>query len=136
MSKNIQRHNERGGAGVKLLSILMILFLAAHAGFNYVPVAYSAESFKAEMYTAVVQGLAMPGRSSTPVDAVKERVKRAVRANDVPADAYIDVKQVNKIVQAHVTYNQPVEILPLGLYTYNYHFDHTATPTGFLLKAE
>ncbi len=134
MSKIKDRRSERGGAGVKLTIILVILFLAAHAGFNYVPVAYSAESFKSEMYTAVVQGLAMPGRGITAVDAVKQRVQRAARANDVPEDALFEVKQVNKIVQAHVVYDQPVSILPFGIYTYNYHFDHTATPTGFLLK--
>ena len=134
MNKIEYKYNERGGAGVKLIIILVILFLTAHAGFNYVPVAYSAESFKSEMYTAVVQGLAMPGRGGSPVDAVKQRVMRAARANDVPEDAIMDVKQVNKVVQAHVIYDKPVSILPFGIYTYNYHFDHTATPTGFLLK--
>lgn len=134
MSNKKYRHKERGGAGVKLTIILVILFLAAHAGFNYIPVAYAAESFKSEMYTAVVQGLAMPGRDLTPVDAVKQRVQRAARANDIPEDALLEVKQVNKTVQAHVIYDKPVNILPFGLYTYNYHFDHTATPTGFLLK--
>lgn len=134
MNKNKTRHNERGGAGVKLTIILVILFLVAHGGYNYVPVAYSAESFKSEMYTAVVQGLAMPGRGMTPVDAVRERVKRAAKSNDIPEDAVMDVKMVNKVVQAHVVYTKSVDILPLGIYTYDYHFDHTATPTGFLLK--
>ena len=134
MSKSKYKHNERGGAGVKLTIVLVILFLIGHAGINYIPVAYSAESFKSEMYTAVVQGLAMPGRGMSPVDAVKERVLRAAKSNDVPEDAVMDVKMVNKVVQAHVVYTKPVSILPLGVYTYDYHFDHTATPTGFLLK--
>lgn len=134
MSKIEYKHNERGGAGVKLTIILVVLFLTAHAGFNYVPVAYSAENFKSEMYTAVVQGLAMPGKGLSPVDAVKQRIQRAAISNDVPDDAVMDVKQVNKVVQAKVVYNKPVNILPFGIYTYNYHFEHTATPTGFLLK--
>lgn len=133
MSKNKNRHNERGGAGVKLMIILAVLFLAAHGGYNYVPVAYSAESFKSEMYTAVVQGLAVPGRMS-PVEAVKTRIQRAAIANDIPEDAVFEVKEVNKVVQARVVYTKTVNILPLGIYTYNYNFDHTATPTGFLLK--
>lgn len=134
MSKINYRQNERGGAGVKLTIVLVILFLTAYAGFNYVPVAYEAESFKSEMYTAVVQGLAVPGRGLSPVAAVKERVQRAAIANDIPQDAILDVKQVNQVVQAHVVYSKSVDILPLGLYRYEYHFDHTATPTGFLLK--
>lgn len=135
MSKNKNRNNERGGAGVKLTIVMVVLFLAAHGGYNYIPVAYSAESFKSEMYTAVVQGLAVPGRMS-PVDSVKTRIQRAAVANDIPEDAVMDVKVVNKVVQAHVVYTKTVNILPLGLYTYSYHFDHTATPTGFLLKNE
>jgi len=31
--------DERGGAGVKLAAVLVVLFLLAHAGFNYIPVA-------------------------------------------------------------------------------------------------
>ncbi len=134
MSKIKYKHNERGGAGVKLTAVLVVLFLVGHAGLNYVPVAYSAESFKSEMHTAVVQGLAMPGRGITAVDAVKARVQRAAKSNDVPEDAVMDIKMVNKVVQAHVVYTKSVNILPLGLFTYDYNFDHTATPTGFLLK--
>ena len=135
MSKNRNRHGERGGAGVKLTIILVVLFLIAHGGYNYIPVAYSAESFKSEMYTAVVQGLAMPGRMS-PVDSVKIRIQRAAVANEIPEDAAMEIKEVNKVIQAHVVYTRKVNILPLGLYTYDYHFDHTATPTGFLLKEQ
>ncbi len=134
MSKIQYKHNERGGAGVKLISVLVILFLAAHAGFNYVPVAYQAESFKSEMYTAVTQSLAMPNRRLTPVDAARERIQRAAISNEIPEDAEMDIKLVKQVVQARVVYTKTVNILPLGLFTYNYHFDHTATPTGFLLK--
>ena len=133
MSRNKNRHNERGGAGVKLTIVIVVLLLVAHGGYNYVPVAYSAESFKSEMYTAVLQGSAVPGRMS-PVESVKTRIHRAAVANELPEDAVMEVKEVNKMVQAHVTYTKTVNILPLGLYKYNYHFDHTATPTGFLLK--
>jgi hypothetical protein len=38
-------------------------------------------------------------------------------------------------VQARVYYSKPIAVLPLGLYTYNYEFDHTATPTGFMVKS-
>ncbi len=124
---------ERGGAGVKLAAVLVILFLLAHAGYNYIPVAYDGESFKQEMQTAVVQGLALPN-GGKPIETTKARILRAAAQSNVPADAFVEVKQVKSVVQARVAYSRQVEMLPLGLYTYNYEFDNTATPTGFLLK--
>ena len=127
------RHAERGSAGVKLVIALAILAFGAHAGYNYVPVAYDAAALKSDMETAVLQGLAMPGKIN-PVDNVKERIARSITLNNIPKDAIVDVKQVGNSITARVTYSQPVHIMPFGLYTYNYGFDYTATPTGFLLK--
>lgn len=127
------RDAERGSAGVKLMIFLAVLFVVGNAGYNYVPVAYDAESMKTEMSTAVVQGLALPGKVN-PVDNVKARLQRAAQVNDLPPDTLIDVKQQGNVISAHVTYTKPVSILPFGIYKYNYQFDHTATPTGFLLK--
>lgn len=132
-SQDTDRVSERGAAGVKLVIVLLVLFLAGNAGYNYVPVAYDAESMKSEMSAAVMQGLALPGKVN-PVDNVKARIQRAAQTNNVPADAIIDVKQQGNVLTAHVTYSKPVSILPFGIYKYNYQFDHTATPTGFLLK--
>ena len=125
--------SERGGAGVKFLIVFVFLILAANAGYNYVPVAYAGESFKQEMDTAVVNGLAVPGRIN-PVDMVKARLKRAANDNDLPPDAVIDVKIAANTLQAHTVYTKPVHILPFGMYTYNYQFDYTAAPVGYLLK--
>ncbi len=112
---------------------MLVLFLLAHAGYNYIPVAYDGESFKQEMQTAVVQGLALPN-GGKPIETTKARILRAAAQSNVPADAFIEVKQVKTVVQARVAYSKQVEILPFGLYTYDYEFDNTATPTGFLLK--
>jgi hypothetical protein len=46
----------------------------------------------------------------------------------------LDVKQVGNGITARVTFQTPVSILPFGMYKYNYAFDYTATPTGYLLK--
>jgi hypothetical protein len=127
------RASERGSAGVKFVIVLAVIVLAANAGFNYVPVAYDAESLKSDMSTAVLQGLALPGKLN-PVDNVKARIQKSIMQNDIPADAIIDVKQNANAITAHVTYTKQVDILPFGLYRYAYRFDHTATPTGFLLK--
>jgi len=127
------RGSERGGAGVKFLIVVVVLFLAANAGYNYIPVAYAAESMKSDMQTAVLQGLALPGRIN-PVDNVKSRLQTAMRVNDLPADALMEVKQNGNSMTAHVVYSKEVNILPFGIYRYTYHFDQTVTPTGFLLK--
>ena len=52
------RSSERGSAGVKFAIFLAFLGLFAHAAYNYVPVAYEAESLKTEMHTSVM-GLTM-----------------------------------------------------------------------------
>ncbi len=129
----IDRHSERGAAGVKFLIFVAVMLLVAHAGFNYIPVAYEAESMRTDMNTAVLQGLAMPGKVN-PVDNVKLRLNKAVQVHALPPETFIDVKQVNNALTAHVYYQRKVDILPFGIYQYDYIFDHTATPTGFLLK--
>jgi hypothetical protein len=127
------RASERGGAGVKFLIVFVFIILAANAGYNYVPIAYAGESFKQEMDTAVVNGLAtVPGRN--PVDVVKARLQRAANDNNLPPDAVIDVKFAANTLQAHAVYSKPVHLLPFGMYTYTYQFDYTAVPTGYLLK--
>ncbi|MEP6787024.1 MAG: hypothetical protein ABJB40_01235 [Acidobacteriota bacterium] len=127
------RDLERGSAGVKFVIVLLGLFLVGNAGYHYVPVAYEAESMRTDMQTAVVQGLALPGKISI-VDNVKGRIQKAAQQNDVPTDVLIDVKQNGNVVTAHVAYTKQISMLPFGMYKYNYQFDHTATPTGFLLK--
>lgn len=127
------RSGERGSASVKFAIVLTVIILVAYAGYNYIPVAYEAESLKSEMGTAVLQGLAMPGKVN-PVDNVKGRVQKAMQINAAPPDATLSVTQQGNMIQARVTYTKTVSIVPFGIYNYQYHFDNTATPTGFLLK--
>ena len=128
------RSGEHGSAGVKFVCTLAVLALVANAAINYVPVAYSAESLRADMQTAVIQGLALPGKVN-PVENVKARIQQSVQKNELPADTMIDVRQKGNAITAHVIYSKPVNVLPFGIYTYTYRFDHTATPTGFLMDA-
>jgi len=127
------RSSERGSAGTKFAITLVVILLVANAGYNYIPVAYEAESVKSEMSTAVLQGLATPGKIN-PVDNVKARIQRAFAVNNVPANAFLDVKMAGPAITARVAYTKEVGILPFGIYTYQYVFDHTATPSGFLLE--
>lgn len=134
MSVKIYLKSERGEAGFKLVVFLIVIFLIGYAGYNYVPVAYESASFKQEMETAVVKAVALPAQNMTPADAVRVKVKRAMVENSIPEDAFLDVRMVKGIVQAHVYYQRKVSILPFGIYNYDYVFDHTATPSGFLFK--
>ena len=129
--KNI--NSEKGSAKVKLIIVLVVLFLVAHAGYNYIPIAYQGQSFKQDMQTAVVQGMAVPP-GMTVIDSVKGRLQRAAALNNLPPDTFIQVKQANNIVQAQIIYSKQINLLPFGLFKYNYQFNHIATPTGFLLK--
>jgi len=134
MKKAVEkRSSERGGAGIKFLLVMLGLFLVGNAGFQYIPVLYSAENFKQEMQTAVIQAFAMPGQTP-PADRAKKRIINSLQNNNIPLDAVVDVKQVNNVLSAHVVYTKEIPLLPFGLYEYQYHFDHTATPSGFLTK--
>lgn len=134
MNKGVKdRDAERGSSSVKFLIIFAVILLVAHAGYNYVPVAYDAESVKTEMNTAVLQGLALPGKLN-PVDNVKARLQKTFAQNNVPPEALLEVKMQGNMLTARVAYSKQVNMLPFGIYKYNYNFDHTATPTGFLLK--
>ena len=126
-------HSERGSAGVKFLALMLFIVLLAHAGYNYVPIAYNGASFRQEMDTAVVKGLAASGQMK-PVDVVKAHVQRAAADYQIPSDAFIEIKPGQGHISAHASYRQPVNMLPFGIYKYNYEFNYTAVPTGYLLK--
>ncbi|MEO7674668.1 MAG: hypothetical protein ABIU09_11405 [Pyrinomonadaceae bacterium] len=133
--KNLEniRTSERGGAGVKFLAVGLVLVLGAHAGYNYIPIAYEGANLRQEMDTAVVKGLAASGQLK-PMEVVKASIQRAAADNRVPADAVIEIKPAGVTIQAHIIYTKPVSMLPFGLYKYKYNFDYVATPKGYLLK--
>ena len=122
--------SERGGAGVKMLLVLLVLLLIGHAGYNYIPVAYAGADLKQELQTAVVQGMAV-ARGEKPIDSVTKRVKGVIARSGFPG-ATVQTKEVNNVVQAHVTHTQKINLLPFGLYQYDYVINHTATPSGML----
>ncbi len=133
-NKTKNRNAERGGASVKFLIIITAIILIARAGYNYIPVAYEGQDLKQEMDTAVVQSMAL-GNSQDAVGITKTKIQHVIVANDIPPNAVVEVKQINNLCQARVAYNQRVELLPFGLYSYIYQFDHTAVPSGFLAKS-
>lgn len=134
-NKAVERRGERGGASVKFLIIFTALILIARAGYNYIPVAYEAQDLKQEMDTAVVQAMAL-GNNMDAVGITKTKIRHVLAANDIPQNAFLEVKQINNLCSARVAYQQQIELLPFGLYSYTYDFDHTASPSGFLAKSK
>lgn len=129
----LERPSERGSAAAKFLVIAVVLVLVANAGYNYIPVAYAGASFQQEMDTAVVKGLGAPGQMK-PADVVKAHIERAAKDYGVPTDAVIEIKPSGNMIQARVVYSKGVDMLPFGLYKYDYRFNHTAAPVGYLTK--
>ena len=127
------KKRERGGAGVKMAAVLVALFLAGHAAYQYIPVAYEGQNFKQDMQTAILQGMATPA-GVQPSDMVRGRIQKAIANDNLPPNTVVEVKPGKEGVSARVAYSRAVPLLPFGLYTYIYQFDHTATPTGFLMK--
>ncbi len=134
LSEKQTKKSERGSAGIKLLLVLVVLVLVANAGYHYIPTAYQGENFKQDMKTAVIQGITMSSTAGKPVDIVKKKLTNAAASNKLPLDAYINVAEKNNIVTARVFYVKKIPFLPFGIYDYDYVFDHTATPNGFLTE--
>ena len=126
-------HSERGSAGVKFMAVFLFIILLANAGYNYVPVAYDGASFKQEMDTAVVKGLAASGRM-VPLEVVTSHIRRAATDYNVPQDAVIDIRPNTGHISAYASFEKNVSILPFGIYKYKYKFEYLATPKGYLLK--
>jgi hypothetical protein len=127
------RYSERGSAGIKFLAVLVFIVLVAHAGYNYIPVAYDGASLKQEMDTAVVKGISTSGRLK-PADVVAAHMQKAIADYRVPADAIIEVTPMKDYIQAHVEYTKKVNMLPFGIFKYDYKFNYTAAPQGYLMK--
>lgn len=133
--KTTRRSPEHGGAGVKFLIVVVALFIIGHAGFNYVPIAYQAQDYKQRMTEVVTNAFAMPNSAINSPEAVKQRLRRYGNDDGVPADALIKVdKMDNGAMRAQVKFARQIELLPFGLYKYNYEFDNTAIPNGYLTK--
>jgi hypothetical protein len=129
------RVQERGGAGVNFLIVLIVLVLAGHAGYSYIPTAYHYEDFKQRMNELVVNAFAMPNNASNTPENLKQRIRRYADEYSVPADALIKVeKPDNGAYKARVQFTREINLLPFGIYKYKYEFDHTATPNSFLTK--
>ncbi len=128
------RDSERGGAGVKFLAVVVFIFLVAHAGYQYIPVAYQGQSFRQDMETALIKGITMPPSAGKQTEVVKKNIIQMAHSNQLPLETFIDVRETNNVLAARVYYQKVVPILPFGIYNYSYVFDNTVTPSGFLTE--
>lgn len=126
--------SQRGSVSFKLLRTLLFFFLFGNALFNYLPVAYNTENLRQEMHAAVLQGMSLPPTMGNPVEVTKKRITNVMKVNNIPSYAYLEVKQVNNVIQARVAFIQPIPVLPFGLYDYNYQFDYTTNTGTYLAK--
>ena len=129
--KNRQRYNERGEGGAKLIMFLAVVFLAGYAAVNYVSAFYEAEEFKNSMKASVTNSIIRPPRGVGEVDMVsfvKKNLKATLKKEGMPENANVKVTNENKVIEAQVTYSKKINLLPFGLYQYDYAFNHKVTP--------
>ncbi len=133
---NFARRSELGGARVNLLIAAVAIFLISNAGYQYIPVAYQSENFRQDMQTAVVQGVSMPSTYGKPIEVIKGKISNAANLNELPPDVFIDVKEKNNVMTARVYYTRQIPLVPFGIYNYEFVFDNTVTPGGFLSEGD
>lgn len=120
-------HDQVGGAKLFAVVAVASVLLLVNAGYNYFPVLYQCESFKADMNNVIVQVMAMPTNKSESFGLkVEKRLIALAGTYGIPSDADIEVVEKEKRVTARVSFVKEVDLLPFGLYKYDYEFDNTA----------
>ena len=120
-----RRSTERGSANLKFLIVMAIICSSAYAGYLYVPVAYSAHTFKELMqhYADVASA-----QGKTPAWAA-EQLKTTFSEYGVPDDATVTSAVRENRIEVRVQFVKPIEFPG---YTFNYEFDQTVKSTAFL----
>lgn len=129
-SAQIARRGERGAGRLKLIVIMAIIAIAVYMGFQYVPVAYHARTFKSLMDDVVEKAANLPGDGGQKGQWVTDQLKASANEYGVPPTAKIIPTITNGRVEVTVQFTQPINLLP-GL-TYQYNFEHTAKSSTFL----
>lgn len=133
--KNSVRRGQEGNAMVKFLAVVVVLFLVAFGGFNYIITWYQC----AEIQSSVKESIDRANMSAIATDRDPEKIKQFIRKKgneyEMPQNAVIKVERGNTGVTAQVAFTREVAILPMNLYKYKYEFNQVAGPAqGFLTK--
>lgn len=122
---NEMRKSELGGARLSFLITVVIIAIAAYAGYLYIPIAYQANTLKDFMQHQCDMAVA---RGYGPNWVADQLVKSAAEY-DLPKTAEITPAQKDNRIEVRVHFIKPIEFPG---YTYQYEFDHTAKSTSFL----
>jgi len=125
MIKTNARANERGGARLKFIVVILIIVAIAYVGYLYIPVSYQSYMFKDLMQhnadVASTQGYDPAW--------VKDQLKKAAPEYGLPPDAVIAPERKDQRMEVRVQFTKPINFPG---YTYNFTFDHTVKSTAFL----
>jgi hypothetical protein len=124
------RHREQGATRLKFIVVLAVIALVAYMGFQYVPVAYHAYTFKRTMDEVVEKAANTPGSGEQKGQWVVDQLRANASDYGVPPNAKISPTSMNGRVEVTVQFTQPINLLP-GL-TLQYNFDYTAKSSTFL----
>lgn len=126
------RHEERGAARLKFIITLAVIVLIGYMGYQYIPVAYHAYTFRKEMDEVVEKAAAANVSTGDKSQWAADQLKTSGKKDyGVPDNAQYKPSLLgNGQVSVQVKFTQPVNLLP-G-FTYQYNFDYTAKSSTFL----
>jgi len=124
------RHNERGAGRLKLILVLAVVGLIGYMGFQYIPVAYQAYTFKKFMSENAEKAAASTLATEQKGPWIENQLRTSAKDYGVPPDAKITHVFQGNQMEVTVKFTRPINLLP-G-FTYNYNFDHSAKSSTFL----
>ena len=123
--RTVSNKSEQGGARLKFLVVVAIIFIGAYSAYQFIPLAYQSYQLKDLMQHDVDTAVAL----GKPASWVQEQLVKSSQDYGIPANAIITPLQEDNRVQVRVQYTQPIEFPG---FVYNYEFDHTAKSSTFL----
>lgn len=121
----IKRSNQRGGARLKFIIVILVIATVAYAGYMFIPVVYQAHLFK-DIMQHKADVASTQGYDSA---WVKNQLTKAAPEYGIPAEAIILPVHRDNRMEIRVQFTNPI-VFPVG--TYNYEFDETVKSTAFL----
>ena len=124
------RYNERGAARLKLIIVLVVVAVVGYMGFQYIPVAYQAYTFKKYMDDTAEKAAVLSMATEQKGAWIENQLRSNGKDYGVPPEAKITSIYQENMMQITVRFTRPLNLLP-G-FTYQYNFDHTAKSSTFL----
>ena len=121
---------ERGSARVNLIIVLVVVALIGYMGFQYVPVAYQAYTFKKFMAESAEKAAAGNLSNEQKGAWIENQLRTSFKEYGVPPEAKVTHIFQDNRVEVTVKFTRPINLLP-G-FKYNYNFEHTAKSGTFL----